>query len=174
MQLETINLMRDRLAKLEAAHKATIALKASLTALGKLEYCDMLDELMPGLGAEMTPLHEEVLRRKKTFKQYSMVYSWRIITEIPTALNAAKNQLKAGCDEVERKRKKMRDAGVPNDELQRIVPDYNRQADLDQIASLEEETLQWKRFVETCLVEDLPPKIDEFVKTMPYVIRKAA
>lgn len=174
MKLETLPEMNARIAALETAHKGTIALKVALTKLGIKDYHDTLDELMPRLGAEMTPLREEVLRRKKTFKQYSMVYSWRTITEIPTALNAAKNQLKAGCDEVERKRKKMRDAGVPNDELQRIVPDYNKQVYLDQIASLEEEILQWKRFNETGLVEDLPPKIDEFVKTVPYVIRKAA
>lgn len=167
MKLETLVEVNARITALEAAHKGTISLKAALTKLGRTEDATTLDTLMLSLGSEIQGLTKEVKQRKDAQKPYLSAYVARTLHEIPSEIRQAQQRIKSGCTEIEAKRKRMRDAGVPEVELLRIAPDYDTAADEAMITSLDAETAQWERFNATGLDADLPAGADEHLQRHP-------
>ena len=167
MELETLPEISVRITALEAAHKGTISLKAALTKLGIKDYHDTLDELMPRLGAEIQNFMKEVKQRKDAQKPYLSAYVARTLHEIPSEIRQAQQRIKSGCTEIEAKRKRMRDAGVPEVELLRIAPDYDTATDEAMISSLQAEMEEWERFNATGLDADLPTGAGEHLQRHP-------
>lgn len=168
MELETLPEISARITALEAAHKGTTSLKSALTKLGRTEEAATLDTLMLSLGSEIQGLMKEVKQRKDAQKPYLSAYVARTLHEIPSEIRQAQQRIKSGCTEIEAKRKRMRDAGVPEVELLRIAPNYDTATDEAMIASLEAETAQWGRFNATGIFADLPTGAGEHLQRHPH------
>ena len=168
MKLETLVEVNARITELESAHKDATSLKSALTKLGRTEEATTLDTLMLSLGSEIQNFMKEVKQRKDAQKPYLSAYVARTLHEIPSEIRQAQQRIKSGCTEIEAKRKRMRDAGVPEVELLRIAPDYDTATDEAMIASLEAEKAQWERFNTTGLDTDLPTGANEHLQRHPH------
>jgi len=164
---ETIPAMGARIAALETAHKGTISLKSALTKLRRAEETTTLDTLMLSLGSDIQGLMKEVKQRKDAQKPYLSAYVARTLHEIPSEIRQAQQRIKSGCTEIEAKRKRMRDAGVPEVELLRIAPDYDTATDEAMISSLQAEMEEWQVFNATGLDADLPTSANEHLQRHP-------
>lgn len=170
MKLETLHEVNARIIALKAAHNGTTSLKAALTKLGRIEEVTALDTLMLSLGSEIHGLMKEAKQRKDAREPYLSAYVARVLHEIPSEIRQTQQRIKGGCTEVDAKRKRMRDAGVPENELLRIVPDYDRSKEEAVINSLEAELAQWERFNLTGLDADLPTGANEHLLRHPQIL----
>ena len=168
MKLETLVEVNARITALEVAHKCVTSLKSALTKLGRTEDATTLDTLMLSLGAEIQGLMKEVKQRKDAQKPYLSAYVARTLHEIPSEIRQAQQRIKSGCTEIDAKRKRMRDAGVPEVELLRIAPDYDTATDEAMISSLQAEMEEWQRFSATGLFADLPTGAGEHLQRHPH------
>jgi len=171
MELETIPAMGARIAALETALKAAIGLKLALTKLDMPDYDDTLNELMPRLGAEITPLSAEKARRKAMKEKYLPIHAERVMG-IPREVTLADSRLKSKADEIEKARKKLTDAGLTATEARQMKPDYDAEADNALITSFRAEMAQWERFNATGLHGDLPEDANERLRNYLEVTPK--
>lgn len=130
-----------------------------LTDIGISEN-SQLNDMVQGFSAEIDQLTQEIDTRNASAAPYTRAAFQREF-EIGALVAQARNRIKNGQADAERKRAELTKAGV--DGADTLIEDYDASSDLAEIKELEAEAAQWAQFQQTELVRDLPPNAAESV-----------
>ncbi|MDD5393140.1 MAG: hypothetical protein PHE17_08995 [Thiothrix sp.] len=119
-----------------------------------------LNDMVQGFQREIADLTAEINARNASAAPYLRAAFSREF-ELNALISQARNRIKNGQADAERKRAELTKAGV--DGADTLIEDYDASSDLAEIKELEAEAAKWAQFQQTELVRDLPPNAAESV-----------
>ena len=120
------------------------------------------DNLYGNVDKDAKKLETELQNRRRNFKKYLAVYTKRTNHVIPSELQSLESQIAVNEAVVAKKRKAMIDAGIDEAETKKLVPDYDKTKEQEQVDELKHEQKQWDVFRRTGQLEDLPKDAEKY------------